>query len=168
MNTLVQILSILIAISSIEAEKRFLKVENCTADAKLVRIQRCELANNKMSIVYDIIKPIASCTVEFCFHKSENGKFRPLGKCQRFDRCRIFNLDVNLTPIMKRLTRFIKYAGSASLIPSCPLHGREEYLDMTLNANIMGFLPKGVLKISVRNFNDDGVIFAISIIFMNS
>jgi len=136
--------------------------ENCTSDVNLVHIELCQLENGKMSIAFDIIKPITKTTVRFiffclfidlrpkfskfqveiCFHKSENGKFRSLSKCQRIGRCIIFNLDENSTPVLSRLTRFIKYSGIAGSVPSCPLYGREEYLNLEMNANIMGFLPK--------------------------
>jgi hypothetical protein len=116
-----------------------------------------------------IFRKILNFQIEFCFHKSENGKFRQLGKCQRIDRCKLFNYDATLGPFMSRIISFLKYAGIADSIPQCPMHGREEYKDMALNPHIMSFLPKGILKISVKNINDKNEpFFGISIVFLNN
>jgi hypothetical protein len=70
---------------------------------------------------------------------------------------------------MSRIISFLKYAGIAESIPKCSMFGREEYKNLTINSQIMSFLPKGVLKISVRNLNEKtGENFGISIIFLNN
>lgn len=60
---LVRVIVFLLLISPLKFEKKILKIENCTADKKLARIKQCELENGKMSIVYDIIKPVEKCDV---------------------------------------------------------------------------------------------------------
>ena len=51
----------------------------------------------------------------------------------------------------------------------CPVIGLQEFKNITLNENILTFLPKGVLKIRVKNYNnEDGELFGLSVLFANT
>jgi hypothetical protein len=50
-------------------DKKFIKVENCTANVNYIQIQRCDLVNGKVTLIYDIVEPIEKCMVSQPFLK---------------------------------------------------------------------------------------------------
>ena len=63
MNYNMEIFIIFNSIFLFNCDKKFLKVKNCTSNENLSHITRCDLVDGKVSIVYDIIKPINKAMV---------------------------------------------------------------------------------------------------------
>lgn len=168
-------------------EKMLLKVHNCTGNAEYSRVTRCEVIESLGFFSFDIFKPVHKGTVTFwvswkslkkkfnflshfhfqlelCFYQSRNNKFHLLGKCQRIDRC---NIASTSNQIMKKFFNYMKYSGIPSLSP-CPLIGPQEFLNVTLFANFLTFLPRGILVMGMRVFNNEaGTIIGTWVVFSN-
>lgn len=44
-------------ILEIKCERKLLKIENCTTDEKIIRMDRCELNEGKLNVVINFIEP---------------------------------------------------------------------------------------------------------------
>jgi len=106
--------------------------------------------------------------LKICFSKSENSKFRQMGKCQKFDTCTLTNLK-NMNPIMSRLYSYWKRMGLFSNIVECPLKGHYETCDVKLDTNLLTFLPKGVLLNTIKYYNDENqLVLNMSMVLVNN
>jgi hypothetical protein len=101
--------------------------------------------------------------------KSENSKFYQVGKCQNFNRCEYSKPGAALSPIAKRIANFFKISGIQGSMSSCPIFGYQKFLNISIGfSNLLTFLPRGILKISVRNYNQkDGLLFMTSAVILN-
>ncbi|CAG9810304.1 unnamed protein product [Chironomus riparius] len=153
----------------LNCERKLHKIENCTSTEELSHIVRCDLVNGMMSVVYDIKAPISKAMIEYCFFKFESSKFRPLGKCQHFDRCNLFNHGPTSNPILSGLFKILKHMGAsiAQVTAPCPLYGRQEFLNISLYSNFLTILPRGMLLIRYKMYNNDGIIIGMSIVIAN-
>ena len=65
--------------------------------------------------------------------------------------------------------KFWKFVGASSPLSPCPIFGPQELANISLSENFFTFLPKGVLKIKAKNYNDeDGMLFGASVVFVNT
>lgn len=46
-----------------KCDKRFLKIDNCTSDVNLAKIERCEIVDGKCFIVFNVKKPVYKAKV---------------------------------------------------------------------------------------------------------
>jgi len=101
--------------------------------------------------------------------KSENSKFHQVGKCQSFNRCEYSKPGATLSPITKRIANFFKISGIQGSLSACPIVGYQKFLNISIGfSNFLTFLPRGILKISIRNYNDkDGLLFLTSAVILN-
>ena len=115
-------------------------------------------------------KHFSNFQVEYCFFKFETPKLRPLGKCQHFDRCNLFNQGSTANPVLSGLFKILKHMGAslAQVTAPCPLNGRQEFLNISLYSNFLTILPRGMLLIKYRMYNDDGTIIGMSLLIANT
>ncbi|CAG9810307.1 unnamed protein product [Chironomus riparius] len=119
------------------------------------RLERCEVVDGKCFLKFEVLKPIEQCMVELCFYKSENTKFRLLGRCQHIDRCEMFKPAYANNPFTKSIVAFWKRSGISAASGPCPLQGVQNYKNITMNENFLVFLPKGILLFTFKLYNDE-------------
>ena len=55
----------ILTISLSKCENRFLKVDNCTANNKVARVELCEINDGKLNAIFNITKPLDEFLVRF-------------------------------------------------------------------------------------------------------
>ncbi|KAL7011509.1 hypothetical protein ACKWTF_014295 [Chironomus riparius] len=148
-------LSIFLTIWNTKCEKKILKGKECSYSDKIVRLERCEVVDGQCFLKFEVLKPIEQCMVELCFYKSENTKFRLLGRCQHIDRCEMFKPAYANNPFTKSIVAFWKRSGISAASGPCPLQGVQNYENITMNENFLVFLPKGILLFTFKLYNDE-------------
>ncbi|KAL7011501.1 hypothetical protein ACKWTF_014290 [Chironomus riparius] len=152
-----------------ECEKRFLKIDNCTANSKVAKIDLCEISDGKLSANFDIIKPLDEFLIEFCFFRSINKVFNQLGKCQFMNHCDFMSAQKqsDLSPMLRKFVSFWKFAGIEGVKISCPVIGNITFNKLDISNNFMSFIPKGIMKLVTKTYNNqDGMIFILSAVFV--
>jgi len=59
-------------------------------------------------------------------------------------------------------------ASLAQVTAPCPLYGRQEFLNISLYSNFLTILPRGMLMSKYKLYNDDGIIFGLTLIIANT
>ncbi|CAG9810306.1 unnamed protein product [Chironomus riparius] len=145
----------------------FKKIYECKSNDEFVTIERCDMTDGKLCLITDTIKPLIKPHFEICFSKSENSKFRQIGKCQRFDACTLTNPNT-MNPMMRRLHSYWKKLGFFTNLAGCPLTGHFETCNINLDTNLLTFLPKGVLLYTMRYDSDGRFVLNMSMLLINT
>ncbi|KAL7011506.1 hypothetical protein ACKWTF_014292 [Chironomus riparius] len=169
MKLYVELFLTILQIFNSNCEKKFLKMDKCEVNEKFAVNERCEVIDGRSFVVYKIIEPINECLVEVCMQKSKNSKFHQVGKCQNFNRCEYSKPGASLNQITKRIANFFKISGIQGSLSSCLIVGYQKFLNISIGfSNLLTFLPRGVLRISVRNYNmKNGLLFETSAVILN-